>query len=116
MSNFHARDISGFLLFVNISQKKCEPDHCRQRNFIINSKLTVKEILEGPLDAEKVKKSIKVVENLVNTVLLVENKSYNLLKITSDDHYAYTHALNVCTFSIGLGMAIKLKKTLILWN
>jgi HD-GYP domain-containing protein (c-di-GMP phosphodiesterase class II) len=76
-----------------------------------SSKLTVKEILEGPLDAEKVKKSIKVVENLVNTVLLVENKSYNLLKITSDDHYAYTHALNACTFSIGLGMAIKLKKT-----
>jgi HD-GYP domain-containing protein (c-di-GMP phosphodiesterase class II) len=76
-----------------------------------NSKLTVKEILEGPLDAEKVKKSIKVVENLVNTVLYVENKSYNLLKITSDDHYAYTHALNVCTFSIGLGMAIKLTRT-----
>lgn len=76
-----------------------------------NSKLIVKEILEGPLNAEKVKKSTKVVESLVDTVFYVENKFYNLLKITSDDHYAYTHALNVCTFSIGLGMAIKLKRT-----
>jgi HD-GYP domain-containing protein (c-di-GMP phosphodiesterase class II) len=76
-----------------------------------NSKLIVKEILEGPLNAEKVKKSSKVVESLVDTVFYVENKFYNLLKITSDDYYAYTHALNVCTISIGLGMAIKLEKT-----
>ncbi len=76
-----------------------------------NSKLTVKEILEGPFDSEKVRKSIKVVESLIDTVLYLENKFYNLLKITSDDHYAYTHALNVCTFSIGLGMAIKLIRT-----
>ena len=76
-----------------------------------NSKLIVKEILEGPFNAEKVEKSTKVVESLVETVFYVEDKFYNLLRITSDDHYAYTHALNVCTLCIGLGMAIKLEKT-----
>jgi HD-GYP domain-containing protein (c-di-GMP phosphodiesterase class II) len=75
-----------------------------------NSKLTVKEILENPTNVENIQKSSKVVETIINGILDVENQFYNLLRITSDDFYAYTHSLNVCTLCIGLGLAINLKK------
>ncbi len=75
-----------------------------------NSKLVIKEVLEDPGNKENVKKTSKIVETLVETILYIEENYYDLLKVNSDDYYAYTHSLNVCTLSIGLGMAINLKK------
>ncbi|MFQ5962979.1 MAG: HD-GYP domain-containing protein [Candidatus Scalinduaceae bacterium] len=75
-----------------------------------NSKLIVKEVLDDPRNGENIQKSSAVVETLVDTILNNENNFYNLLKITSHDYYTYTHSLNVCTISIGLGTALNLKR------
>lgn len=75
-----------------------------------NSKLVIKEVFEDPGNEENVKKSSEAVKTLVETIMYIEENFYHLLKATSDDYYAYTHSLNVCTLSIGLGMTIGLKK------
>lgn len=75
-----------------------------------NSKLVIKDILEDPRSGKNIKESGNVVETLVDIVLNNEDNYYNLLKITSHDYYTYVHSLNVCTLSVGLGMAINLDR------
>lgn len=75
-----------------------------------NSKLIIKEVIDDPRNGENIKKSWDVVDALVDMVLNNEKNFYNLLKITSHDYYTYVHSLNVCTISIGLGMALNLKR------
>ncbi len=75
-----------------------------------NSKLVIKEVLEDPRSGENIKKSSDVVETLVETILDNKDSFYNLIKITSHDYYTYVHSLNVCTLSIGLGIADNQKR------
>jgi len=71
-----------------------------------NSKLIIKEILEDPNNGENIEKSRELVETLIDTILGNTDNSYNLMKITTYDYYTYTHSLNVCTLSIGIGQII----------
>jgi len=76
-----------------------------------NSKLVVKDVLENPRSGKNIKKSSEVVETLIGAVLYNDDNFYNLLKITSYDYYTYSHSLNVCTLSVGLGIATNLEKS-----
>ncbi len=73
-----------------------------------NSKLVIKDVLENPRSGKNIKQSGEVVKTLIDAVLYNDDNFYNLLKINSYDYYTYAHSLNVCTLSIGLGIAINL--------
>ena len=73
-----------------------------------NSKLVIREILDDPRNQGNVHQASKLVETLVNTILDNKNNFCRLLKITTHDYYTYTHSLNVCSLSIGLGSLINL--------
>ncbi len=75
-----------------------------------NSKLVIKEVLENPRSGENIKNCSDVVETLIENILDNLDSFYNLIKITTHDYYTYVHSLNVCTLSIGLGIAINLKR------
>ncbi|MFQ5685576.1 MAG: HD-GYP domain-containing protein [Candidatus Scalindua sp.] len=75
-----------------------------------NSKFIIKDILNDPRSGEVTQKASELVETLTGSILDNQTNFYSLLKITSHDYYTYTHSLNVCSLSIGLGMHLKLKK------
>jgi HD-GYP domain-containing protein (c-di-GMP phosphodiesterase class II) len=75
-----------------------------------NSKLIIKDILEDPRSGETIEKAGDLVETLTNTILENQGNFLNLLKITTYDYYTYTHSLNVCSLSIGLGTVLNLKR------
>jgi len=75
-----------------------------------NSKFIIKDILEDPRSGETIQKAGELVETLTDTILENRSNFSNLLKITTHDYYTYTHSLNVCSLSIGLGTELKLKK------
>jgi HD-GYP domain-containing protein (c-di-GMP phosphodiesterase class II) len=73
-----------------------------------NSKLVIKDILDDPKNHGNIHQASELVETLINTILDNKNNFYNLLRITTHDYYTYTHSLNVCSLSIGLGTLINL--------
>lgn len=75
-----------------------------------NSKFVIKDILNDPRSGEVAQKAGELVETLTESILDNQTNFYSLLKITTHDYYTYTHSLNVCSLSIGLGMQLKLKK------
>ena len=75
-----------------------------------NSKFIIKDILEDPRSGETIQKASELVETLTDTILDNQSNFSSLLKITSHDYYTYTHSLNVCSLSIGLGTNLNLKR------
>ena len=75
-----------------------------------NSKFLIKDILEDPRSGETIQKAGDLVETLTDTILENQGNFLNLLKITTHDYYTYTHSLNVCSLSIGLGTVLNLKR------
>ena len=75
-----------------------------------NSKFIIKDILNDPRSGEVTQKAGELVETLIRSILDNQTNFYSLLKITTHDYYTYTHSLNVCSLSIGLGTHLKLKK------
>jgi HD-GYP domain-containing protein (c-di-GMP phosphodiesterase class II) len=73
-----------------------------------NSKLVIRDILDDPGNQGNVHQASELVETLLNTILDNKNNFYRLLKITTHDYHTYTHSLNVCSLSIGLGTLINL--------
>ncbi len=74
-----------------------------------NSKFVIRDILEDPKNQDNTHQASELVETLFNTIMDNKNNFNRLLKITTHDYYTYTHSLNVCSLSIGLGASINLK-------
>ncbi len=75
-----------------------------------NSKIVIKDLLDDPRSGEKIKESKLLVNNMIDCMLENRDSIYNLLTLRGYDYYTYTHSVNVCVLSIGLGVAIDLKK------
>ena len=75
------------------------------------SKMVVQDVLDDPRSGEKIKKAGDSVNNMVDFILENETSYFSLMTISAHDFYTYTHSLNVCTLSIGLGSAIGLPKS-----
>ncbi len=75
-----------------------------------NSKLVIRDILDDPRSGETIQKAGDLVETLIDTILENQSNFSSLLKITTHDYYTYTHSLNVCSLSIGLGTELKLRR------
>ncbi len=73
-----------------------------------NSKLVIRDILDDPRNKGNIQQAGELVETLTSTILNNKDNFYRLLKITTHDYYTYTHSLNVCSLSIGLGSSINL--------
>jgi len=73
-----------------------------------NSKLVIRDILDDPRNQGNIHHASELVETLTSTILDNKNNFYRLLRITTHDYYTYTHSLNVCSLSIGLGSSINL--------
>ncbi len=74
-----------------------------------NSKFIIKDIFDDPRSGEVTQKAGDLVETLVGAILDNQRNFYKLLKITTHDYYTYSHSLNVCSLSIGLGVNLELK-------
>lgn len=74
------------------------------------AKVLVKELLDNPRSGEKIKEVNKVVHNLIECITENKDAIYNLLSLRCYDYYTYTHSVNVCTLSVGLGLAIDLRR------
>ncbi len=75
-----------------------------------NSKFIIKDILGDPRSGETIQKASELVQNLTESILENQSNFANLLTINTHDYYTYTHSLNVCSLSIGLGTELKLRK------
>ena len=74
-----------------------------------NSKFVIRDILKDPKNLGNIHQAKELVETLFNAIMDNKNHFNRLLKITTHDYYTYTHSLNVCSLSIGLGSSINLK-------
>jgi HD-GYP domain-containing protein (c-di-GMP phosphodiesterase class II) len=76
-----------------------------------NSKLVIRDILDDPRNKGNIQQAGELVETLTSTILDNKNNFYRLLKITTHDYYTYTHSLNVCSLSVGLGSSLNLNNS-----
>ncbi len=75
-----------------------------------NSKLVLKDLLDNPRSGEKIKESMILVNEIVDSILENRDAAGDLLSLRTYDYYTYTHSVNVAVLSVGLGMAVGLKK------
>ena len=75
-----------------------------------NSKFIIKDVLEDPRSGETIQKAGNLVETLTEAILNNQSNFASLLTINTHDYYTYTHSLNVCSLSIGLGTELGLRK------
>lgn len=75
-----------------------------------HSKVLVKEILDNPRSGEKIKEVNGVVNTMINSIIENQDAIYDLLSLRCYDYYTYTHSVNVCAFSVGMGVAINLER------
>ena len=75
-----------------------------------NSKLIMKDLLDDPRSGEKIKESKVMVNGMVDCILQNRDAIYNMLSLRNYDYYTYTHSVNVAVLSVGLGVAIDLKR------
>lgn len=111
----HKEDIPLYKEYINnlsLELTKAKDDSSELRYSILreNSKFIIKDILEDPRSGETIQKAGELVETLTETILDNRTNFSNLLKITTHDYYTYTHSLNVCSLSIGLGTELKLRR------
>ncbi len=111
----HKDDIPLYRKYINnlaleLTDKKEESSGLRYSILRENSKFIIKDILEDPRSGEAIQKAGDLVATLTDTILENQSNFSSLLKITTHDYYTYTHSLNVCSLSIGLGTALKLRR------
>jgi len=75
------------------------------------SKMVVQDVLDDPRSGEKIKEVGNSVNGLVDFILDNETSYLSMMTISAHDFYTYTHSLNVCTLSLGIGSAINLPKS-----
>ena len=78
-----------------------------------NSKLVLKDLLDNPRSGEKIKESISLVNNMVDSILENRDAVGDLLSLRTYDYYTYTHSVNVAVLSVGLAIAVGMKRDLI---
>lgn len=111
----HKKDIPLYKEYINdlsfeLSKSTADSSDLKYSILRENSKLIIKDILEDPKSGETIQKAGELVETLTETILENRSNFSNLLKISAHDYYTYTHSLNVCSLSIGLGTELKLRK------
>lgn len=97
-------------LALELNEAKYDSSELRYSILRENSKFIIKDILEDPRSGETIQKAGNLVETLTDTILENQSNFSSLLKITTHDYYTYTHSLNVCSLSIGLGTDLKLRR------
>ncbi len=75
-----------------------------------NSKILIKELFDDPRSGEKIKELKTLVNNMIDCILENRDAIYSMLSLKNYDHYTYTHSVNVAALSIGLGIAIDIKR------
>jgi putative nucleotidyltransferase with HDIG domain len=106
-------DIPLYNNFLQIMADKLSSGHDEKRSVksrIIreNSKLLVKDLLDNPRSGEKIKELQGTVNTMVDTILKNSDTIFDLLDISSNDYYTYTHSVNVAVMSIGLAAMVGL--------
>jgi HD-GYP domain-containing protein (c-di-GMP phosphodiesterase class II) len=75
-----------------------------------NSKIIVKDLFDNPRSGEKIREVQGVVNTMIDTIIANKDTIHDLLSLRGFDYYTYTHSVNVGVLSVGLGVAIDLKK------
>jgi HD-GYP domain-containing protein (c-di-GMP phosphodiesterase class II) len=75
-----------------------------------NSKIIIKDLLDNPRSGAKIKESNILVNNMIDCIMENKDAIYDLLSLRNYDYYTYTHSVNVAVLSVGLGIAIGLKR------
>jgi HD-GYP domain-containing protein (c-di-GMP phosphodiesterase class II) len=70
-----------------------------------NSKLIMKDLFDDPRSGEKIKQTQVMVDGMIESIMNHRDTIYDLLSIRGYDYYTYTHSVNVCVLSVGLGVA-----------
>ena len=78
-----------------------------------NAKLTVESLFENPRSGEMLRKTEDVVQEMIDEILQNRGAFLKLLTLNTHDSYTYVHSVNVATFSIALGKAIRLDENAI---
>ena len=76
-----------------------------------NSKIAIKEIFDDPRNPNSIKKSSKLVLNILDGVLDKSLSVTSLLAVNKFDYYLYTHSVNVCVLSIGIALNLGITDT-----
>lgn len=75
-----------------------------------NSKIVMKDLFDDPRSGEKIKESQGLVNAMIDCILENRDAIYDLISLRNYDYYTYTHSVNVAILSVGLGVAIDLKR------
>jgi HD-GYP domain-containing protein (c-di-GMP phosphodiesterase class II) len=79
-------------------------------------KSTVKKLVKNPDNSFVVKESEKLISNYLDSFLVNPGAARELLILTAQDQYMYSHAMNVATFNLLLGHRILGDDKKALWD
>jgi HD-GYP domain-containing protein (c-di-GMP phosphodiesterase class II) len=90
-----------------------EGDTSKLKALIIreNSKIVLRDLFDNPRSGEKIRQTQLMVANMVDSIMKDSDAVYDLLSIRGYDYYTYTHSVNVCVLSVGMGSALNLSKS-----
>lgn len=104
-------------------QELPEEEKIRAREFVEDSKEKAKRVYTQTLHAVsdvmesikmgqtlKLRKSKRVVQNMIDQLLTAESNLLGLTTIRCHDEYTYNHSVNVCILSLAIGQRIGLSK------
>ncbi len=74
------------------------------------TRIVLQEFFDDPGRGEKIKEINTLVNEIIERIMENNDVIYPLLSLKGSDYYTYTHSVNVAALSIGLGIAIDLKR------
>ena len=89
-----------------------ESDKLRIRTLALKeiTKIVLQDFFADPGSGEKMKEINTMVNHIIECIMENGDVIYTLLSLKGYDYYTYTHSVNVAALSVGLGIAIGLKR------
>ncbi len=89
-----------------------ESDKLRIRTLALRetTKIVLQDFFADPGRGEKMKEINTMVNDIIECFMEDSDVIYTLLSLKGYDYYTYTHSVNVAALSVGLGIAIGLKR------
>ena len=83
-------------------------EEVKSKLFYDSTSLVMHHVIEDPMAKENIDSAKAMIDTVLNKMVGERSIFYSLMKVAANDYYTYTHSVNVSTYSMGLGKALKL--------
>ncbi len=75
-----------------------------------NASIAMSELFASPEDKKKMQAAVAIANQIIDCIMENDDSVYILFSLNSGDYYTHIHSVNVAVLSIGVGIALGLKR------